>query len=193
MKLHMDGARLANAAAHLGLPLRALTTDTGVDVVSFGGTKNGLLFGEAVVWLDSQSDPGMNYLRKMNMQLASKMRFVSAQLVALLSEDLWLRSASHANEMAQRLRAGVSRIDGVSITQATESNGVFAILPPGAAELVRESFRFYDWDQTRGEVRWMCSWDTSEADVDSLVDAVGSAGATCTQEVALAPKDAAAD
>jgi threonine aldolase len=175
MKLHMDGARLANAAGHLGLPLRALTTDVGVDVLSFGGTKNGLLFGEVVVWLDSQTDPGMNYLRKMNMQLASKMRFVSAQLIALLDGDLWLRSASHANDMAQHLRAGVSAIEGVSLTQATQSNGVFAVLPPGAAEKVRESFRFYDWDQARGEVRWMCSWDTTPTDVESLVAAVKAA------------------
>lgn len=178
MKLHLDGARLANAAAHLGLPLRAFTTDVGVDVLSFGGTKNGLLFGEAVIWLDSKSDPGMNYLRKMNMQLASKMRFVSAQLIALLSDDLWLRSASHANDMARQLRAGLSEINGASITQATESNGVFAILPPGAAELVRRSFRFYDWDQARGEVRWMCSWDTTQADVESLVKAIKAAVAT---------------
>lgn len=172
MKLHLDGARLANAAAHLGLPLRSLTTDVGVDVVSFGGTKNGLLFGETVVWLDPISDPGMNYLRKMDMQLASKMRFVSAQLIALLSGDLWLRSARHANEMAQRLRVGMSGIEGVVVTQATQSNGVFAILPPGVAERVREFFRFYDWDLARGEVRWMCSWDTTQSDVDSLVAAV---------------------
>lgn len=181
MKLHMDGARLANAAAHLGQPLRAFTTDVGVDVVSLGGTKNGLLFGEAVVWLDSATDPGLNYLRKMNMQLASKMRFVSVQLIALLSDALWLQSAGHANEMAQRLSAGVSAIEGVSLTQATESNGVFAILPPGAAEKVRESFRFYDWDQARGEVRWMCSWDTTQADVVSLVAAVKAAVAAPDQ------------
>ncbi|WP_262106872.1 low specificity L-threonine aldolase [Arthrobacter sp. Marseille-P9274] len=175
MKLHLDGARLANAAAHLGLPLRAFTTEVGVDVLSFGGTKNGLLFGEAVVWLNSESDPGLHYLRKMNMQLASKMRYVSAQLIALLTDGLWLRSAGHANEMAQRLSAGVSAIDGVALTQATESNGVFAVLPPGAAAQVRESFRFYDWDQVRGEVRWMCSWDTTETDVQSLVAAVEAA------------------
>lgn len=175
MKLHLDGARLANAAAHLGLPLRAFTTDVGVDVVSFGGTKNGLLFGEAVIWLNPQSDPGMSYLRKMDMQLASKMRFVSAQLIALLTGGLWLRSASHANEMAKRLSEGMSAIDGVSLTQATQSNSVFAVLPPHAAAKVRESFRFYDWDQARGEVRWMCSWDTTETDVQALLAAVRDA------------------
>ena len=111
--------------------MQAFTTDAGVDVLSFGGTKNGLLFGEAVIWLNPQSDPGMSYLRKMNMQLASKIRFVSAQLVALLTDGLWLRSASHANEMAQRLSEGISAINGVSLTQATQSNGVFAVLHPG--------------------------------------------------------------
>ena len=175
MKVHMDGARLANAAAHLGLPLRAFTTDAGVDVVSFGGTKNGLLFGEAIVWLDSPSDRGMKHLRKMNMQLASKMRFVSAQLLALLSGDLWLISAAHANDMAQRLSVGVSALDGVSLTQVTQSNGVFAVLPAGVAEKVRERYRFYDWDHSRREVRWMCSWDTTEADVANLVTAIKKA------------------
>lgn len=169
MKLHMDGARLANAAAYLGLPLSALTTDVGVDVVSFGGTKNGMMFGEAIVWLGPQQDQSMNHLRKMNMQLASKMRFISAQFIALLSEDLWLDSASHANDMAQRLSAGVSGLDGVVLAQETQSNGVFAVLPPGVVEKVRESYRFYDWDQARREVRWMCSWDTTEADVKRLV------------------------
>jgi threonine aldolase len=111
----------------------------------------------------------------MNMQLASKMRFVSAQLVALLTDGLWLRSAGHANEMAQRLSEGIADINGVSLTQATQSNGVFAVLPPGAAAKVRESFRFYDWDQARGEVRWMCSWDTTETDVQSLLAAVEAA------------------
>ena len=129
MKLHMDGARLANAAAHLDVPLRAFTRDAGVDILSFGGTKNGLLFGEVVVALNPEAAHGLIYLRKMNMQLASKMRFMSAQFIALLEGDLWLRSASHANAMAARLRAGVESIAGVELTQKTESNGVFAILP----------------------------------------------------------------
>jgi threonine aldolase len=175
MKLHLDGARLANAAAYLGLPLRALRTDVGVDVLPFGGTKNRLQFSKVVIWLNPQSDPGMLYLRKMNMQLASKMRFASAQLIALLTDEVWLRSASHANDMAQRLSAGISAADGVSLAQATQSNGVFAVLPPGAAAKVREAFRFYDWDQAHGEVRWMCSWDTTETDVQSLVAAVEAA------------------
>ncbi|WP_307105880.1 threonine aldolase family protein [Arthrobacter globiformis] len=172
MKLHMDGARLANAAAHLGLPLRAFTRDAGVDILSFGGTKNGLLFGEVVVALNPDAAQGLLFLRKMNMQLASKMRFMSAQFIALLEGDLWLRSAAHANAMAARLRTAVEDIDGVEPTQKTESNGVFAVLPEGVADRLRESFRFYDWNEATREVRWMCSFDTSEEDVDAFVAAI---------------------
>ena len=172
MKLHMDGARLANAAAHLGVPLRAFTRDAGVDILSFGGTKNGLLFGEVVVALNPEAAHGLVYLRKMNMQLASKMRFMSAQFIALLEGELWLRSASHANAMASRLRAGVEAIPGVELTQKTESNGVFAVLPAGVADRLRKSFRFYDWNEAAREVRWMCSFDTTEDDVDSFIAAI---------------------
>jgi len=172
MKLHMDGARLANAAAHLGVPLRAFTRDAGVDILSFGGTKNGLLFGEVVIALNPEAAHGLIYLRKMNMQLASKMRFMSAQFIALLEGDLWLRSASHANAMAARLRAGVESIPGVELSQKTESNGVFAVLPAGVADRLRKSFRFYDWNEAAREVRWMCSFDTTEEDVDSFIAAI---------------------
>jgi threonine aldolase len=172
MKLHMDGARLANAAAHLNVPLRAFTRDAGVDILSFGGTKNGLLFGEVVVALNPEAAHGLVYLRKMNMQLASKMRFLSAQFIALLEGDLWLRSATHANAMAARLRAGVESVAGVELTQKTESNGVFATLPAGAADQLRASFRFYDWNEATREVRWMCSFDTTEEDVDSFIAAI---------------------
>ncbi|MDN4611390.1 low specificity L-threonine aldolase [Arthrobacter sp. IIF3SC--B10] len=172
MRVHMDGARLANAAAALGQPLRAFTRDAGVDILSFGGTKNGLMFGECVVVLNQEASTGLDYLRKLNMQLASKMRFVSAQLIALLEGDLWLRSASHANAMAARLTEGARGIQGVILTQETRANAVFAILPPGAADRIRESFRFYDWDQATGEVRWMCSFDTTEEDVDAFLDAI---------------------
>lgn len=180
MTLHMDGARIANAAATLGVPLREFTTDAGVDVLSFGGTKNGLLYGECVVVLQPAASEGLTFLRKIDMQLSSKMRFVSAQLVALLEGDLWLRSAEHANAMAARLRAGVADVAGLEITQATEANAVFAILPPGVADRLRESFRFYDWNQATGEVRWMCAFDTTEHDVDTFVAAV-------RHEVAAAP------
>ncbi|CAN5148180.1 low specificity L-threonine aldolase [soil metagenome] len=173
MRLHVDGARLSNAAAALGAPLRAFTTDAGVDVISYGGTKNGLLYGEAVIVLDPGAADGLTYLRKMNMQLASKMRFVSAQLVALLEGDLWLRSAAHSNAMAQRLRTAVERMPGVTLTQPTQSNAVFAIVPPGVADRLRKVFRFYDWNNATGEVRWMCSFDTTEEDVDAFAAALG--------------------
>ncbi len=177
MRLHLDGARLSNAAAALDLPLRAFTTDVGVDVLSFGGTKNGALGGEAVVVLDPAASDGLLFLRKLNMQLASKMRFISAQLIALLdpANDLYLRNARHANAMAARLRAGVEAgiadgtITGVSFSQPTQSNGVFATLPDGVADELRKAFRFYDWDASRNEVRWMCSFDTHEDDVDAFV------------------------
>ncbi|WP_077488666.1 threonine aldolase family protein [Sinomonas mesophila] len=172
MSVHMDGARLANAVVGLGVPVREFTRDAGVDVLSFGGTKNGMLFGECVVALNPDAARGLTYLRKMNMQLASKMRFVSAQFLALLEDGLWLRSAAHANAMAARLRAAVEGIDGVEPTQPTESNGVFAILPEGVADRLRGRFRFYDWDPGRREVRWMCSFDTTEQDVDAFAAAL---------------------
>ncbi|WP_319453653.1 MULTISPECIES: low specificity L-threonine aldolase [unclassified Mycobacterium] len=172
MTLHMDGARLSNAAAHLGVGFRDFTTDAGVDVLSFGGTKNGLIFGEAVVVLNPAACEGLTYLRKLNMQLASKMRFVSAQLIAILTDELYLRSARHANAMATRLRDAVEGLPGLTITQQTQSNAVFAILPPGVADRLREGFRFYDWDPATGEVRWMCAFDTTEADVDAFAAAL---------------------
>jgi threonine aldolase len=175
MRLHMDGARVANAAASLGVPLRAFTRDAGVDVLSFGGTKNGLLFGECIVVLNADSSEGLRYLRKLTMQLASKMRFVSAQFLALLAGDLWLRNATHANAMARRLRSALeSAIDAghvtdVTFTQPTQTNAVFAVLPPSVAARVRKKFSFFDWSASTGEVRWMCSYDTTEADVDEFV------------------------
>ncbi|WP_344090177.1 low specificity L-threonine aldolase [Microbacterium deminutum] len=178
MHLHMDGARISNAAASLGLPLREFTRDVGVDVLSFGGTKNGAMLGEAVVVLNPEASTGLKYLRKLNMQLSSKMRFVSAQLIALLDGDLWLRNATHSNAMAQRLRNGVEAgvadgsIQGVAFTQPTQANGVFATLPDGVADRLRESFRFYDWDAAKNEVRWMCSFDTRPDDIDAFVAAI---------------------
>ncbi|MCS3444026.1 threonine aldolase family protein [Microbacterium phyllosphaerae] len=175
MTLHLDGARISNAAAALDVPLRTFTRDAGVDVLSFGGTKNGAMLGEAIVVLNPEASNGLQYSRKFNMQLSSKMRFVSAQLIALLEGDLWLRNAQHANAMAQRLRGSIEAgiadgtITGVTFTQATQANGVFAQLPDGIADQLRESFRFYDWDAARNEVRWMCGFDTEESDVDAFV------------------------
>jgi len=171
MTLHMDGARIANAAAALGVPLREFTTDAGVDVLSFGGTKNGLLYGEVVIALTPSAVDGLIFLRKLNMQLASKMRFVSAQFIALLEGDLWLRSAQHANAMAQRLRAALesSGPAGLSFSQETRANAVFARLHNDVADRIRERVRFYDWDRATGEVRWMTAFDTTEDDVDAFV------------------------
>lgn len=181
MTLHMDGARISNAAAFLGTGLAAFTADAGVDVLSLGGTKNGAMGAEAVVVVNPDAAAGVEYVRKLSMQLGSKMRFMSAQLIALFEGDLWLRSAARANEMAALLRArleeGIAAGDlpGVSITQPTQSNGVFAVLPAGVADAVRQQFRFYDWDAARGEVRWMCSFDTTEQDVEEFVAAVRAA------------------
>jgi len=174
MGLHVDGARLANAAASLGSPFRAFTTDAGVDVVSFGGTKNGIMLGEAVIVLDPDSAPGVDYLRKSSMQLASKMRFISAQLLALFTDDLWLRNAQHSNAMAQLLETRVRAIAGVTVVRPVQANAVFAVLPADVTERLQKQFRFYTWDQVTGEVRWMCSWDTTEDDVETFAAAIAA-------------------
>jgi threonine aldolase len=178
MTLHMDGARISNAAAALGVSLREFTTDAGVDILSFGGTKNGMLYGEAIVALDPAKSEGLIYLRKLNMQLASKMRFVSAQFLALLADDLYIRAAAHSNAMAARLRSSLEAaietgtISGLGFSQQTQANAVFAVLDNAAADRIREKVRFYDWDRAGGEVRWMTSYDTTEADVDAFVAAI---------------------
>jgi threonine aldolase len=168
MLLHVDGARLSNAAAALGVPLRAITTDAGADAVSFGGTKNGLMLGEAVLFLRPGLGEEVAFLRKQSMQLASKMRFIAAQFEALLGDELWLRTAAHANEMATRLAAAVGSIGGVTITQRVQANAVFAVLPRAATASLQERWPFYVWDENTGEVRWMCSWDTTPEDIDEF-------------------------
>jgi threonine aldolase len=172
MYLHMDGARICNAAASLGVGLRAVTADCGVDVLSFGGTKNGILGGEAVVVFRPELAEPLAYVRKQCMQLASKMRFVSAQFLALLSDDLWLRNAAHANAMAARLHDAVVDLPGLTITRHRRANSVFAILPEPAIALLQKVSHFYEWDAGTHEVRWMCSWDTTERDVDVFAAAV---------------------
>lgn len=172
MTVYVDGTRLANAAAALDLPLRTFTTDAGVDVLSFGGTKNGLLYGEVVLVLNPDAVRGMKYLRKSLMQLSSKMRFVSAQFIALLEGDLWLRNAGHANAMAARLHEAVRDLPGVTMTREPEANEVFARLDRDVAERLSKRYRFETWDETIGEVRWVCSFDTTEADVDALAAAL---------------------
>jgi threonine aldolase len=179
MLLHVDGARLANAAAGLGVPLRGLTTDAGADAVSFGGTKNGLLLGDAVVFPRPALAHDFPFLRKQSMQLASKMRFLAAQFEALLGGDLWHRNASHANAMARRLADAISAIDGVRIPYPVEANGVFVSLPADAIERLRSSLPgelpFHVWDEAAGIVRLMCSWDTAADDVDGLASALAAA------------------
>ncbi len=169
MRVHIDGARLANAAATLGTGFRSFTTDVGVDVISFGGTKNGLLFGEVIVVLNPDAVRGMLHLRKAAMQLASKMRYVSVQFGALLEGDLWRRNAEHANAMARRLAEGVRDLPGLEIARPVEANAVFARLPADVTRRLQARFHFYTWDEATGEVRWMTAFDTTEADVDAFV------------------------
>jgi threonine aldolase len=172
MLVNLDGARIANAAAALDVPLRAFTTDAGVDIISFGGTKNGLMYGEAIVVLNPSAVRGMLFLRKAAMQLSSKMRFVGVQFETLLGTDLWLRSAQHANAMAKRLAAAVGDVPGIRISREVQANAVFAVLPREVTARLQERFHFYVWSEHTGEVRWMCSWDTTEQDIDDFAEAI---------------------
>lgn len=173
MYLHMDGARIANAAAALDLPIRSFTTDAGVDVLSFGGTKNGLLFGEAVCFLTPGLAEHYLYERKSGGQLASKMRYIGAQFAAVYGSSAWREMADHANAMAARLAAG-ARAAGVELMWEPQANEVFALLASDAMERLRAVSDFYDWEP-RGDrviVRWVCSWDTTDEDVDRFVAAI---------------------
>jgi len=172
MWLHLDGARLSNACASLEVGLGAFGSAAGVDVLSFGGTKNGAMGAEAVVSFLPSEASGLRYIRKQSMQLASKMRFIAAQFHALLSDDLWLRNATHANSMARRLADGVLQVDGVDLAYPVEANGVFVVLPSAVTEALQAEYPFYVWDETTGVVRWMCSFDTTEEDVDAFVELV---------------------
>lgn len=174
MFLHMDGARIANAAVSLGLTLREATRDLGVDVLSFGGTKNGAMGAEAVVFLDKKLSRNFLYLRKQGMQLASKMRFISAQFQALFSNDLWRKNAEHANRMAALLQKEVSKIPQVKIVYEVEANGVFAQIPRAAIAKLQKRYFFYVWDEQRSVVRWMCSFDTTEQDVKQFAKFVAA-------------------
>lgn len=172
--VHMDGARLANAAVSLGLPFRAFTVDAGIDVLSFGGTKNGMMLGEAVLFFHPGMTRNTKYIRKQSMQLFSKMRFVSAQFLAYLSNDLWKRNAGHSNRMAQLLAREVAKIPAIQITQEVQANGVFAIVPPEIIPKLQEKYFFYMWDEHRHEVRWMTSFDTTEDDITNFVTLIKS-------------------
>ncbi|HEY1465219.1 MAG TPA: low specificity L-threonine aldolase [Terriglobales bacterium] len=178
MFLHMDGARIANAAVSLGFTLRQITRDAGVDVLSFGGTKNGAMGAEAVVFFNHNLSYGQNladnfrFLRKQGMQLASKMRFISAQLHALLSNDLWKKNAERSNAMAKMLEQELRKIPPLKIMYPVQANGVFVQVPKSAIARIRERYFFYDWNEENSVVRWMCSFDTTEEDVKSFANFV---------------------
>lgn len=174
MFLHMDGARIANAAVSLGLSFREFTKDAGVDVLSFGGTKNGMMLGEAVVFFNPELIKNTKYLRKQSMQLYSKMRYVAGQFIAYFDNNLWHENASHANRMAKLLETQVSQIPQIQITQNVDANGVFAIVPRKIIPQLQEKYFFYIWDETRSEVRWMCSFDTQEEDIFQFVQLIKS-------------------
>ncbi len=172
MYLHLDGARLCNAAAYLDVNLVDITKDVGVDVLSFGGTKNGLMFGEAVIFFKRSLAKNFKYFRKQSMQLLSKMRFISAQFEAYLSNDLWLKNARHSNEMAQLLANELGKIPDITITQKVEANAVFGVMPPDVIPVVQEQYTFYVWNEQTSEVRLMTSFDTTKKDVKNFVKAV---------------------
>jgi len=175
MFLHMDGARIANAAVNLGQNLRQATRDLGVDVLSFGGTKNGAMGGEAVLFFDRTLSADFLFLRKQGMQLASKMRFIAVQFEALLTNDLWKRSAEHANRMAKLLEAELRKISQIKIAWKVESNGVFAQIPHEAIDKIKAQYFFYPWIEEENIVRWMCSFDTAEDDVKQFAECVAEA------------------
>ena len=174
MYLHMDGARIANAAVTLNMQFKEFTKDAGVDILSFGGTKNGMMYGEAILFLNKQLGQDFKYVRKQGMQLASKMRFISAQFERYLTNNLWNESASHANRMAKLLASKVQEIPQIKITQKVEANGVFAIVPKEIIEDLKKEYFFYDWDESKNEVRWMCSFDTTEEDIFNFIHLIKS-------------------
>jgi len=170
MLLHLDGARIANAAASLGVGLGSFGAAAGVDVLSFGGTKNGALGAEAVITFRPEATTGLRFIRKQSMQLASKMRFAAAQFVALLHDGLWERNAAHANALARRLGAAAAAVPGIALAHPVQANGVFAVVPPDVTEALQATYPFYVWDPAADVVRWMCSFDTTPGDVDAFVD-----------------------
>jgi threonine aldolase len=175
MKVHLDGARIANATAALGgtqQALKSFTVDAGVDVISFGGAKNGMMYGEAVIYLDSDLARSAPYVRKQVTQLPSKVRYISAQFSALLADDLWIKNARHANTMATHLYEQTVGLPGVALDGTPEVNSIFPVLPAASIEALRDWSFFYDWDSHHQQVRWMTAWDTELADIDQFVAGV---------------------
>ena len=171
---HMDGSRIANAAVTLGKSFKEFTRNVGVDVLSFGGTKNGLMFGEAIVFFKPELAQNFVYQRKQGMQLASKMRFIAAQFEALLTDDLWKRNANHTNSLAKVLGNELSKIDGIKVTQKIDANAVFAIMPQHIIERLQKEYPFYTWVEKTNEVRLMCSWDSTKDEVASFISRLRS-------------------
>lgn len=174
MLLHMDGARISNAAVSLDCGFYETTGGAGVDILSFGGTKNGMMYGEAVVFFNPALCQDFKYRRKQGMQLASKMRYIAAQFDAFLENDLWRSNAMHANQMARELHAAVKDIRGVEITREVQSNAVFARIPREVIPKLQEQYFFYIWDEDHSEVRWMCSYDTTREDIEGFARLLGS-------------------
>jgi len=170
--LHMDGARICNAAASLGVSLKATTADVGVDVMSFGGTKNGLMYGEAVIYFDKNLTKDFKFYRKQGMQLASKMRFIAVQFETMLTDDLWLKCASHSNRMAKLLADKLAGIKEIEITRPVEANAVFAKVPGELIPDLQKEYFFYVFDDSVPIVRWMASYDTTEEDVNEFVEII---------------------
>jgi threonine aldolase len=171
----MDGSRLANACASLGVGMRELSRDCGIDILSLGGTKNGMMMGEVVISFRPELNDSLRFIRKQSAQLYSKMRFHTAQFLAYFADDLWLQNARHANNMATYLAERINGFPGIQITQAVDSNAIFLILPEKVIEKLSKEFFFYTWNEERHEVRWVCSWDTTEEDISHLVEQLKTA------------------
>jgi threonine aldolase len=170
MLVHVDGARISNAVAALGKSLKEVTVDCGVDIMSFGGTKNGMMMGEAILIFNDELNANARFYQKQSLQLYSKNRFIAAQFMALLKNDLWLKMATHSNKMASLLAEKMRAIPEVQITLPVQANAVFAIIPEKVIEPLREKFRFYTWDFQTNELRWMCSFDTKPEEIDEFAE-----------------------
>jgi len=172
MLVHIDGARLCNAAAYLKANLKEITTDLGVDLLSFGGTKNGMMFGEAVIFFKKGLSKNFEYIRKQGMQLASKMRFISIQFETFLSNNLWLRNAEHSNEMAKLLYEKIRNFEKIKITQEVQSNAIFAKIPKKTISSLQKKYFFHVFDELKSEVRWMCSFNTTVENIEKFSNTI---------------------
>lgn len=174
MYVHVDGARISNAVASMGISIKEATVDCGVDIMTFGGTKNGLLIGEAILIFNNELAKYAAFYQKQSAQLFSKNRFIAAQFIALLTDNLWLKMAEHSNKMAKLLEEEILRIPEIKITQNVDANAVFAILPPHITSKLQEKYRFYVWNDQTNEVRWMCSFDTTVDEVKDFANTIKS-------------------